>query len=105
MENEKQAEAADPAAEGEALLTVEPATVTPEQLEELKQRAAQADEHWERLLRTTADFDNFKKRAAREKQDAINFANENLVQKLIPGMDNVEMARAATQNNTTQHGA
>jgi len=38
------------------------------QLRELKERAAKADEHWERLLRTSADFDNFKKRAAREKQ-------------------------------------
>ena len=53
---------------GEADLpaTTEAATLSPEQLEELKCRAAKADENWERLLRTTADFDNFKKRAARE---------------------------------------
>ena len=51
----------------ESLVPVEPATLTPEQFEELKERAAKADENWERLLRTTADFDNFKKRAAREK--------------------------------------
>ena len=50
---------------------IDPANVTPEQLEELKTLAAKADENWQRLLRTTADFDNFKKRAAREKQDAI----------------------------------
>ena len=31
--------------------------------------------HWERLLRTTADFDNFKKRAAREKTEAVQYAN------------------------------
>ncbi|MGN6642728.1 MAG: nucleotide exchange factor GrpE, partial [Verrucomicrobiota bacterium] len=56
------------------LSPIEPATVTPEQLEELKERAAKADEHWERLLRITADLENFKKRAAREKQEAIKFA-------------------------------
>src|ERR1700688_2515397 len=82
----------------EPLVPVEPATVTPEQLDELKERAAKADEHWERLLRTTADFDNFKKRAAREKQDAIKFANEGLLQKLIPVLDNFDMALSAAQN-------
>jgi molecular chaperone GrpE len=81
----------------EPLAPLEAATVTPEQLAELKERAAKADEHWERLLRTTADFDNFKKRAAREKQDAIKFANQALLQKLIPVLDNFDMALAATQ--------
>ncbi len=39
------------------------APLTPKQIEELKTKASKADEHWERLLRTTADLDNFKKRA------------------------------------------
>jgi molecular chaperone GrpE len=73
----------------------------PEQLEELQTRAAKADEHWERLLRTTADFDNFKKRAARERQEAIKFANESLLGKLIPLLDNFEMAQAAAQASPT----
>ena len=82
----------------EPLAPVEPSTLTTEQLSELKERAAKADENWERLLRTTADFDNFKKRAAREKQEAIKFANENLLQKLIPVLDNFDMALAAAQS-------
>lgn len=76
---------------------VELGTLTTEQLDELKARAAKADEHWDRLLRTTADFENFKKRAARERQDAIKFANEALMQRLITVLDNFEMAQAATQ--------
>lgn len=84
------------------LSPIEPATVTPEQLEELKERAAKADEHWERLLRITADLENFKKRAAREKQEAIKFANENLVENLIPILDNFDMAIAAAQSSTEQ---
>ena len=93
-----------PPAEGavEALAPLEAATLAPEQLEELKQRAAKADEHWDRLLRTSADFDNFRKRAAREKQEAIKFANENLIRKLIPVLDALEMALAATQNSPTE---
>jgi len=74
--------------------------LTPEQVEELKTRAARSDENWDRLLRTTADFDNFKKRAARERQDAIRFANEGLVQKLIPVLDNFEVALAAAQTSS-----
>jgi len=81
---------------------IDPTNVTPEQLEELKTLAAKADENWQRLLRTTADFDNFKKRAAREKQDAIKFANESLMGKIIPVLDNFEMALAATQNTSAE---
>lgn len=82
---------------GELPSAVELGTLTTEQLDELKARAAKADEHWNRLLRTTADFENFKKRAARERQDAIKFANEALMQRLITVLDNFEMAQAATQ--------
>src|SRR5258708_16391679 len=97
LENEKQPQA-DGAPDGsEPLMVVEPASVSAEQLDGLRERAAKADEHWDRLLRTTADFDNFKKRAAREKQDAIKYANESLLQKLIPILDNFEMAQSATQ--------
>src|ERR1051325_11238592 len=64
----------------------------------VKNRAARADENWERLLRVTADLENFKKRAAREKTDAIKFANESLIQKLIPVLDNFDMALLAVQS-------
>ena len=76
------------------------AELTPEQINDLAVRAAKADEHWERLLRITADFENFKKRAAREKQEAIKFANESLLQKLIPVIDNFDMALTASGNAT-----
>jgi molecular chaperone GrpE len=88
---------AEPAVEGEPLVPIEPAPMTPDELKALKERAAKADENWDRLLRTTADFDNYKKRAAREKQDAITYANENLLQKLLPVIENLEMALNAAQ--------
>ncbi len=85
-------------AAAEPLVPVEPGTVTSEQLEELKQRAGKADENWDRLLRTTADFDNYRKRAAREKQEAIKYSNEQLLQKLVPVLDAFDMALSAAQN-------
>jgi molecular chaperone GrpE len=100
LEIEGQPDADEPPQAPEPLASGDPATLTPEQLDELRERAAKADDHWERLLRTTANFDNFKKRAAREKQDAIKFANEGLLEKLIPVLDNFDMAFSATQ--TTQ---
>ncbi len=79
---------------GEALAP-EPLTVA--ELEDLKARAAKADDHWERLLRVTADMENFKKRAARDRDEAIRFANEALIKKLITVLDNFDMALAAAQ--------
>lgn len=94
-----QPHAAEAAPAAEAAQPVELHHLTPEELEDLKTRAAKADEHWERLLRTTADFENFKKRAARERQDATRFANESLMQRIIPVLDNFEMALGAAQNS------
>lgn len=72
--------------------------LTPEQLVELKARAARADEHWNRLLRTAADFENFKKRAARERQEVALSATASLIHKLLPVLDHLEMAQNAAQN-------
>ena len=67
-------------------------------MDALKAEAAKAKEYWDKLLRTTADFDNYKKRAARERQDAVKFANEGIIGTLIPIMDNFEMALTAMAN-------
>ncbi len=64
----------------------------------LKAEVAKAREHWDLLLRTMSDFENFKKRAARERQDAVRYANESLLQKLIPVVDNFDMAINAAAN-------
>ena len=73
--------------------------LTPEQIEQLKEQAAKAEEYHERLLREAADFENYKKRAARERQESVTYANENLLQKLIPILDTFEMALAASASD------
>jgi molecular chaperone GrpE len=52
------------------------------------------DEH-DRLLRTAADLENYKKRAAREKDDVQRYGNERLVKDLLPVVDNLDRALAA----------
>ena len=79
---------------GDAATTVE--TISEEQLAQLKSQAAKAAQYYEQLLRTTADMENFKKRAARERTDAIKYANESLLEKFIPVLDNFEAALAAS---------
>ena len=91
------AAAGSPKATAETAAPAE-APLTPQQIEELKLKAAKADEHWDRVLRATADLENFKKRAARERQEAIKFANASLLEKLIPALDNFDMALAAANN-------
>jgi molecular chaperone GrpE len=71
--------------------------LTPEQLAGLQERAAKADEHWDRLLRTAADLENFKKRAARERIEAAQSASAVLLQKLLPVLDHFEMAQTAAR--------
>lgn len=46
----------------------------------------------ERLLRLAADFENFRKRQERERQDHTRFANERLLRDLLPVVDNLERA-------------
>jgi molecular chaperone GrpE len=86
---------------GQSVQPLASASLSPEQIEDLKLRAAKADENWDRLLRTTADFDNFKKRAAREKTESAQYANFSLLQKLLPVLDNFDMALAAAQSATS----
>lgn len=89
-------EQAPPAAGGDLPATV---ALTADQIGELKERASKADENWDRFLRQAADFENYKKRAARERLEAVTFANEALLQKLIPTLDAFEMALASAKSD------
>lgn len=72
-----------------------PAALSAHEIRDLQAQAAKAKEHWDNLLRATADFENFKKRVARERQEASKYAHESILKKLIPVLDNFDMALAA----------
>jgi molecular chaperone GrpE len=62
------------------------------------------EEH-ERVLRAAADLDNYKKRAAKEKEELQRFAAERLVKDLLPAVDNLERAlRAAPEGDPLTGG-
>jgi molecular chaperone GrpE len=60
--------------------------------EQLQAKEKEATENYDRYLRQVAELENFRKRASREKQEAIRFANEALVKDLLPVVDNLERA-------------
>jgi molecular chaperone GrpE len=65
--------------------------------------AAERDEAIDRWKRTAADFDNFRKRALRERQELVTLANERLVKDLLPILDDLERAlEAAARHQEAQ---
>jgi molecular chaperone GrpE len=72
------------------------------EIEELKkslgEKEKEAKELYERLLRMAADYDNYKKRAAKEKEEWTKFANEELIKAILPFIDNLERAVDHSEN-------
>jgi molecular chaperone GrpE len=60
--------------------------------ENLEAKEKEANENYDRYLRQVAELENFRKRANRERDEAIRFANEALVKDLLPVVDNLERA-------------
>jgi len=73
-----------------------PATEGPDPWEQLEQEAAK----WKELaLRTAAEMDNLRKRSARDREDAVRYANQRLLEELLPVVDNFDMGmQAAAQD-------
>lgn len=63
-------------------------------LEEARAAASRFKDQW---MRTAADFDNFRKRARREVDDARKAGREDLLRELLPVFDNLERALASAQ--------
>ena len=78
---------AEPADENERKLELD--------LEELEARAEKADEYLELAQRTKADFENYRKRAARESAAAAERGVAKLARELLPAIDNLDRALAA----------
>jgi molecular chaperone GrpE len=58
---------------------------------------ADLDRFRDLAMRSQADFENYKKRCAREKEDAIKYANSSLLERLLPVVDNFELGLSAAR--------
>jgi len=63
---------------------------------------ADLDRFRDLALRSQADFNNYKKRAAREKEDAVKYANSSLLERLVSILDNFELGLAAAKTESEQ---
>lgn len=70
------------------------------EMDELRAKAAKAQENWDRFVRATADLDNYRKRVARERQDLLQTANEKLLRDLLPALDHFEMGLQTVAGQT-----
>lgn len=59
---------------------------------ELSKLQKENEELNQRLLRVSADFDNFRKRTRLEKEELAKYANSNLISELLPVLDNFQLA-------------
>ncbi len=58
----------------------------------LAAKEQEAKEEHERLLRVSADYENYKKRSAREMADFRKYANQSLLKEMLSVVDNLELA-------------
>ena len=68
------------------------------EIEEPVEEVQEAEQD-DRLLRLAADFDNYKKRAAREREEYVALANERLLKELLPVLDDLERALSAAEEH------
>ena len=67
----------------------------------LEAKEKESEEMYDRLLRASAEFDNFKKRSLREMEEFRKFANQSLIKEMLAVVDNLELA----MNSTNGHKA
>ncbi|HEY7537640.1 MAG TPA: nucleotide exchange factor GrpE [Gaiellaceae bacterium] len=70
-----------------------------EEVDELAQVTRERDDYLDALQRLKAEFDNFRKRAAREQGELVSRASERLVKQLLPVLDDLERALEAAANH------
>jgi molecular chaperone GrpE len=75
----------------------EPTEATEKRIAELEEQLAVAND---KFLRLYSDFDNFRKRTARERVDLLNTAGEDIFKALLPVVDDFERAIANNENAT-----
>ena len=72
--------------------------------EKIKASEAKVEEHYNRLLRVTAEFENYRKRMEREMNEFRKYANESIVKDVLPTIDNLQRALSTSsgkdKNNT-----
>lgn len=84
--------------EGNENLENEGVTLEEELLERLQAKEKECEEYLDMLRRTMADFDNYRKRAAKEKETIYDDGFADAIKQFLPVLDNFERAAAYNDN-------
>ncbi len=76
-------------------VTEEPALSSEEAAKIIKEK----EEYYDRLLRTQADFDNYRKRVQKEQVYQLKYGAENALREILPVVDNIERALASARKH------
>ncbi|MGB3114518.1 MAG: nucleotide exchange factor GrpE, partial [Candidatus Omnitrophota bacterium] len=68
-----------------------------EEYQELKLKAGERDEYYNKWLKVHAEYENTRKRIEKEKWEHMKFANEDIVSQLFPIVDNFDLALVAME--------
>jgi len=68
---------------------------------QLEAKEQESKENYDRVLRVSAEFENYKKRTSRELEEFRKFANQSLIKELLSVVDNLELAINSTNGHQT----
>ncbi|MGD9302331.1 MAG: nucleotide exchange factor GrpE [Desulfobacterales bacterium] len=91
----------DPQGKPEIADPVEDDTPVEDLEAQLEVKEQEARENYDRLLRVSAEFENYKKRATRDLAELRKFANQSLIKELLSVVDNLELAMNSTNGHKT----
>jgi molecular chaperone GrpE len=81
-----------PKSESGEAANVDPENALKKMEAQFEAKEAEAKETYDRLLRVSADFENYKKRSSREMEEFRKYANQSLLKEMLSVVDNLELA-------------
>ncbi len=72
---------------------------TIEEVSELEENRLKAEEYYNHMQRLKAEFDNYRKRTQKEKEEIAKYGSERIIVSLLPVLDNLERAIESSQKN------
>jgi len=92
-----------PQLEGEEIKSKDKRVKTKGSKEKLKEKEEEVKTLYDRLLRTQAEFENYKKRTEKEKSDLLKYASEEIIREVLQTVDSLEVAiKHARESNQSE---
>lgn len=98
--SDKHKQHSDPQVSGEQKAVVDPALQNTDLQVRLEEKEKEAATNYDKYVRAVAELDNYKKRAAKERQDTIKYGKEEVIKDILPFVDSLDRAVEHAESNT-----